>query len=159
MVARLIIVFLLGFFVNSAFAQKTPFPISKIAFGSCAEEYMPQPVLDLVIKHKPDLFVYLGDNIYGDTHDVNVLRAKYDSLAIKPEFQRLKKAVPIIATWDDHDFGWNDDGRYYPFKKESKELFLNFFGEPSNSDRRKREGIYTSYMYEANGRRLQVILL
>lgn len=160
MFSRLTIVLALFFFINTGLsAQKKPLPPFKIAFGSCAEEYVPQPILDLVVKHKPDLFVYLGDNIYGDTHDMNVLQAKYDSLAIKPEFQRLKKAVPIIATWDDHDFGWNDDGRYYPFKKESKEIFLNFFEEPMNSDRRKHEGIYTSYMYDVNGRKLQVILL
>ena len=133
--------------------------ISKIAFGSCASEAERQPVLDLVVKHKPDIFVYLGDNIYGDTRDMKVLQAKYDSLAGKPEFQRLKKNVKVLATWDDHDYGWNDSGKWYPFKKESKELFLKFFEEPLNSDRRKHDGIYTSYMFEGNGRKLQLILL
>jgi len=133
--------------------------ISKIAFGSCASEAERQPVLDLVVKHKPDIFVYLGDNIYGDTRDMKVLQAKYDSLAAKPEFQRLKKNVKLLATWDDHDYGWNDSGKWYPFKKESKELFLKFFDEPANSDRRKHDGIYTSYMFEGNGRKLQLVLL
>lgn len=146
-------------FVQSVVAQKPQGLISRIAFGSCAEETAPQPILDLVVKHRPELFVYLGDNIYGDTKEMKVLKAKYDSLAAKPEFQRLKKNVPIIATWDDHDYGWNDDGKHYPFKKESKEIFLEFFGEPANSDRRKHEGIYTSYYFEGNGRKLQVILL
>jgi alkaline phosphatase D len=133
--------------------------ISKIAFGSCAHESDPQPVLDLVVKHKPDLFVYLGDNIYGDTKDMNVLKAKYQKLAAKPEFQRLKKNVRMLATWDDHDYGWNDIGRHYAFKNESKELFLDFFEEPQNSDRRKHAGIYTSYYFEGNGKKLQLILL
>lgn len=133
--------------------------VSRIAFGSCAHESKPQPVLDLVAQHKPDLFVYLGDNIYGDTRDMGVLRKKYGQLAAKPEFQRLKKATRILATWDDHDYGWNDSGKYYPFKKESKAIFLDFFEEPANSPRRQREGIYTSYLFEGNGKRLQVILL
>ena len=145
--------------ITTSLCAQKPGLISKIAFGSCAEETAPQPVLDLVVKHKPDLFVYLGDNVYGDTRDMNVLQAKYDSLAAKPEFQRMKKAVPIIATWDDHDYGWNDDGKYYPFKKEAKEIFLKFFDEPANSERRKHEGIYTSYMYESNGKKLQIILI
>ncbi len=140
-------------------AQKPQPLISKIAFGSCAEETQPQPILDLVVKHKPDIFVYLGDNIYGDTEDMMVLQAKYDSLAAKQEFQRLKKNVKLYATWDDHDFGWNDAGKYYPFKKESKEMFLKFFDEPANSERRNHDGIYTSYMFEGNGRKLQLILL
>lgn len=133
--------------------------ISKIAFGSCASERRPQPILDLVVKHKPDVFVYLGDNIYGDSYDLNVLKAKYDSLAAKPEFQRLKKNVRLLATWDDHDYGWNDIGRHFTLKTETKKLFLDFFEEPSNSERRKHEGIYTSYMFEQNGKRLQLILL
>lgn len=145
-----------AFFSN---AQKSLPLVSKIAFGSCAEEDKPQPILDLVVKHMPDLFVYLGDNIYGDTYDMKLLKAKYDSLAAKPEFQSLKRNTKILATWDDHDFGWNDVGKHYPFKKESKEIFLNFFDEPVNSERRKHEGVYTSYMFEGNGKKLQVILL
>jgi len=140
-------------------AQKSQSLISKIAFGSCAEEDKPQPILDLVIKHKPDVFIYLGDNIYGDTYDMKVLQSKYDSLAAKPEFQRLKSNTKIFATWDDHDFGWNDAGKEYPFKKDSKEIFLNFFNEPQNSERRKHEGIYTSHIFEGDGKKLQLILL
>lgn len=150
---------LLVFIVGQLSAQETKPLISKIAFGSCAHESEPQPVLDLVVKHKPDLFVYLGDNIYGDTHDMKVLQAKYNTLAAKPEFQRLRKNVPIVATWDDHDYGWNDAGKEYPFKEQSKELFLNFFNEPAQSERRKRAGIYTSYLFEEGGKKLQLILL
>lgn len=141
-------------------AGQKSFPlISKIAFGSCAEETKPQPILDLVVQHKPDIFVYLGDNIYGDTHDMALLKSKYDSLAAKPSFQKLKQNVKLFATWDDHDFGWNDAGKHYPFIKQSKKLFLDFFGEPQNSTRREQEGIYTAYNFEGNGRKLQLILL
>ncbi|TDH26805.1 alkaline phosphatase family protein [Segetibacter sp. 3557_3] len=155
---KFIVVALLLFSSICLQAQTLPL-VSKIAFGSCASENKPQPILDLVVKHKPDIFVYLGDNIYGDTRDMKVLQAKYDSLAAKPEFQRLKKSIPLFATWDDHDFGENDAGKHYPFKKESKELFLKFFDEPAQSERRKHEGIYTSYLFEGNGRKLQLILL
>ncbi|HAD11220.1 MAG TPA: hypothetical protein DCF33_02160 [Saprospirales bacterium] len=117
------------------------------------------PILDTCLKYRPDLFVWLGDNIYGDTKDMQVLRNKYAKLGAKPEFQRLKNATRFLATWDDHDYGWNDSGRHYPFKKESKEIFLGFWEEPANSPRRQHEGIYTSYMYEQDGKRLQVILL
>lgn len=140
-------------------AQPTLPLISRIAFGSCAQQDKAQPILDTVLRHRPDVFVYLGDNIYGDTKDMKVLSDKYAKLGAKPEFQRLKKGTRVLATWDDHDFGWNDAGRHYPFKKESKELFLNFWEEPANSPRRSHEGIYTSYIFEGNGRRVQLILL
>lgn len=140
----------------SVTAQKN---ISKIAFGSCASENNALPVFDVVVKHQPDLFIFLGDNIYGDTGDMKVLKAKYNKLAAKATFQNLKKNVDIIATWDDHDYGWNDLGRHHPGKVQSKEVFLDFFNEPKNSERRKHKGVYTSYMYETNGKKLQVILL
>lgn len=138
------------------YAQK---PISKIAFGSCGYQEHPLPIFDTIVKHQPNLFIFLGDNIYGDTRDMKLLQAKYQQLARKPSFKNLKKNVPIIATWDDHDFGENDAGRHYPFKKQAKEIFLDFFEEPKNTDRRKRDGIYTSYMHEVNGKKLQIILL
>lgn len=131
----------------------------KIAFGSCGHEDHPLPIFDEVLKQTPDLFLFLGDNIYGDTKDMNVLAAKYQLLADKPSFQRLKRQVPIMATWDDHDFGWNDAGRHYPFKQEAKKLFLDFFDEPVNSERRKREGIYTSEIIENGDKKVQIILL
>ncbi|MCG3164629.1 MAG: hypothetical protein POELPBGB_00388 [Bacteroidia bacterium] len=133
--------------------------VSKIAFGSCGSQDNPLPVFDVVVKHNPDLFIFLGDNIYGDTRDMNQLKESYGRLAAKPAFQNLKKNIPIVATWDDHDYGKNDAGRHYPFKAESKEIFLEFFNEPKDSERRKHEGIYTSYIYETNGKKLQIILL
>ena len=133
--------------------------ISKIAFGSCGSQDHPLLIIDVVVRHKPDLFIFLGDNIYGDTKNMDTLRAKYNKLAAKPSFQNLRQNVPIIATWDDHDFGWNDVGRHYPFKARSKEIFLDFFNEPMRSERRKHEGIYTSYSYEIEGKKLQIILL
>ncbi len=138
------------------FSQKI---ISKIAFGSCGKQYHPLPIFDMIVGHQPDLFVFLGDNIYADTDNMDTMKAKYNLLGSKPTYQNLVKNVPIIATWDDHDYGQNDIGRHYKYKKESKELFLDFFKEPANSERRKHEGIYTSYMYEFNGKKLQVILL
>src|SRR5262245_13781670 len=49
-----------------------------IAFGSCIEEDKPKPVLTLAAESTPDLFIFLGDNIYGDTVDMAVLQSKYD---------------------------------------------------------------------------------
>ena len=30
-------------------------------------------------------------------------------------------------TWDDHDYGYNDFGKDYPYKIQSKKLFLDFW--------------------------------
>lgn len=132
---------------------------TKIAFGSCGHQDEPQPVLGLAADRKPDLFIFLGDNIYGDTDNMDTLKYKYDMLGAKPEYKKLDSATKILATWDDHDFGRNDAGKYYPFKTQSKELFMKFFKEPENSERRKHEGIYKTEYLEQNGKKIQVILL
>lgn len=132
---------------------------TRIAFGSCSDQNRPQPILEHVVTRQPDLFVYLGDNIYGDTEDLAVLQEKYQLLADKPEFQALRAAAPTLSTWDDHDYGANDAGRHYPKKAESKDMFLSFWGVPATSDRRTRPGIYGSHMFEADEQRLQVIIL
>lgn len=132
---------------------------SKIAFGSCGWERHELPIFNRIVEHNPDLFIFLGDNIYGDTDNRDTLRAKYERLGSKSSYKNLKENVPIIATWDDHDFGRNDAGKEYQMKEESKDIFLNFFDEPKDSERRKHPGIYHSYLYEIGTKKLQIILL
>ena len=133
--------------------------VSTIAFGSCSKQSKPQPILDLISELNPAAFIYLGDNIYGDTRDMNVLKQKYEKLGNKPEFQRLRREVRLLATWDDHDFGENDAGRHYPFKEASKEIFLDFWGIPEDSERRQHTGIYDAIILERLQVKVQVILL
>lgn len=131
-----------------------------IAFGSCARQDKPQPIWDAVLAQRPDLFVFLGDNVYGDTEDPAVLRAKYAQLAANEGFQRLRASTQIAATWDDHDYGVNDAGAGFPAKDASRAAFLDFWGEPPDSPRRTQEGgIYAADIYGPEGRRVQVILL
>ena len=134
--------------------------LNKIAFGSCASQEYPQVVWDAINDLHPDLFIFLGDNIYADTTDMEVMRKCYDKLAAIPGFKKLRESdTRIIATWDDHDMGANDIGADYPKRAESQQLMLDFFGEPKDSPRRKREGVYESYLFGPSGKRTQIILL
>ncbi|GAB0111606.1 alkaline phosphatase D family protein [Pseudoalteromonas distincta] len=132
---------------------------SKILFGSCGHQDKKIPIFNAINKEKGDLFIFLGDNIYGDTNDMDVLADKYQRLGAKPGFKTLKAQTPIIAMWDDHDYGQNDAGKEYPHKEQSRQIMLNFWDEPINSVRRTRpDGIYTSYMYGENEQTIQVIM-
>jgi len=134
--------------------------ISKIGFGSCSDSNFPMPVLEIAATYEPDLFVFLGDNVYADTVDMDLLQGKYDSLGEVAGFQQMKAVAPLLATWDDHDYGDNDQGKNYPMKVESREIFLDFWEEPADSPRRQHDGIYHSYLYEGSpGPNLQIILL
>lgn len=152
---QLTFILLLSFFSFSSNAQ----PVTTIAFGSCSHENKPQPILNTIAQLKPDVFVYLGDNIYGDTKDMKKLEEKYNKLGTKPEFQQLKKSTQVLATWDDHDYGKDDAGKEYAQKAASKEVFLKFWEEPIVSERRNHEGIYTSYYFNKGKETIQLILL
>lgn len=128
-----------------------------IAFGSCAHQNDPQPILTNVAALKPDAFIYLGDNIYSDTYSMDTLKKNYGILGSKAEFRELKAATKIYAVWDDHDYGYNDSGRHYPFKKESKEIFLDFFGDQGDSTITQHEGIYHTAWLEDEGKKIQII--
>lgn len=134
-------------------------PLSRIAFGSCIKQDNPQPIWDAIVETEPQLFVLLGDNIYGDTQDMDVLRAKYATLGNQPGFRKLKQTCPVTGTWDDHDFGANDAGAEYPKRAESQQVFLDFFDVAKDDPRRKQEGVYSARVYGPPGKRVQLILL
>ncbi|MBS0266604.1 MAG: alkaline phosphatase family protein [Planctomycetes bacterium] len=143
--------------VSSVGADDTRF--SRLAFGSCAKQDQPQPIWGAVVDWRPQLFVFLGDNIYGDTDDMQLLRAKYGQLADQPGFRDLKKICRVVGTWDDHDFGANDAGAEFPKKRESQQVFLDFFGVPVDDPRRSQEGVYSAEVIGPPGQRVQLILL
>ncbi len=134
-------------------------PVSRLGFGSCARQDKPQPIWDAVLEMKPEHFVLLGDNIYADTLDMDVMRAKYALLGQQPGFVQLRKTCPIHATWDDHDYGVNDAGAENPKRKEVQQVFLDFFGAPKDDPRRSREGVYSAQVFGPEGKRVQLILL
>jgi alkaline phosphatase D len=87
------------------------------------------------------------------------MKKVYAQMAAKPEFQKLKKNIPMMAVWDDHDYGINDGSGDFSLKVESQQLFLDFFDEPAESERRKTPGIYDAKIIGPTGKRVQVILL
>jgi alkaline phosphatase D len=143
----------------AAAAGQAEEPLTRIAFGSCANEHRPQPVWKAINELKPELFIFMGDNVYADSADPVKLKESYDALADIPEFGKLRENTPIMATWDDHDYGRNDVGAEWEGKKVSKDAFMEFFQTPTDSPVRKRDGIYDANIFGPEGKRVQVILL
>lgn len=133
--------------------------VSKIGFGSCSNQNQKLLVLDRVTERNPDVFCWLGDNIYGDTRNMKTLKKKYSRLGCKEEFRNLNQVAHFLAVWDDHDYGENDAGREYPMKEESKDIFLDFWSEPQTSERWNHSGIYHSETFGPEGKRVQFIML
>ena len=140
-------------------SEEPGFAPTRISWGSCFRESNPCPMLDRLAAEKPELYLALGDNIYGDTKNMGVLRMKYRRLTRQPGWQALTKVARVMGTWDDHDYGADDSGINYKPRKASKEIFLDFFDEPAGSERRKREGVYTSTILGKGDRKVQILML
>lgn len=135
--------------------------LSKIAFGSCARQDLSQHIWADIVDIKPDLWIWLGDNIYATPKATpEILKEKYAAQKNNVYYQAFLKAnIPIIGIWDDNDYGMSDGGKNYAWKKESQQMMLDFLGVAVNAPQRKREGIYATYVYGKAKRQVKVILL
>lgn len=134
-------------------------PVRTIGFGSCVRENRPAPILRTIASDPPDVYVFLGDNIYADTEDPAVFRAKYARLLAIPGFRELRERSTVLAVWDDHDYGRNDAGEEFPAKELARRHFLTFWAEPTDSPRWHTDGNYGAVVLGPPGRRVQFLLL
>lgn len=133
--------------------------VSRIAFGSGADQDRAQPIWDTVLALRPQLTLMLGNNVLAGTEDMRDLRLEYDKLMLQPGFAELRRRSRFMATWNDLDFGREDGGADFDKRAESQQVFLDFWHEPSGSPRRQQQGVYTAQRFGPPGRRLQVVLL
>lgn len=134
-------------------------PITRVAFGSCNRHDLPQPLWGPILAWKPQIWIWLGDNIYGDTTDMELLAAKWRAQKEQADYARLRAGARVLGTWDDHDYGVNDGGRDFAAREASQARFLDFLDEPADSPRRRQAGVYAAESFGPPGRRLVVILL
>ena len=146
------ITFNLIIFSNIAFTENY-----KIGFGSCLDQDLPQPIWETVSKDNVDSFIFLGDNVYGDSADGLLNKMKRSYKTQKEMLPNWLKDTQLLYIWDDHDFGVNDGGQEYLLKKEAQALYLNFWETPKNDNRHKRDGIYFSKIINNNGFKIKVI--
>jgi len=64
--------------------------IARIAFGACNNPRIdPVGMYPAILGEQPDVFIFLGDNIYGDTQDMKVLQAKYAKFGAGAGYQEI----------------------------------------------------------------------
>ncbi|KAK9756600.1 hypothetical protein RND81_01G108400 [Saponaria officinalis] len=158
-------------------------PVSRIAFGSCSNQSDPQMIWNAIVDYNSQVFIWLGDNIYGDHKRPfkvfgkertigpwkNVPRfypsseyemeSSYKKAKSNPGYSYIRKHSKVIGTWDDHDYGLNDAGKEFAEKVTNQRLLLDFLDEPTDSPRRNQAGVYTSYTFGPVDKQIKVILL
>ena len=132
---------------------------TKFGLGSCLDQDYPQPIWETIEKEDLDYFVFLGDNVYGDLPSGSLKKMVSAYKKQKNNFPEWMKNVEILPIWDDHDYGLNDAGSEYPLKRQSQEIYLNFWGIPLDDDRHNRDGIYFSEEKIIQGKVFKLIFL
>ena len=133
--------------------------ITRIAFGSCNRHTGDQSYWAQIAAQSPDLWIWLGDSVYNDTEDMQVMQNKYNTMRAQPGYAAFRAVTDIVGTWDDHDYGINNGGKSYPQKVTSQQHFLDFLDEPTNSLRRAHAGIYGLQDFGPLGQRVRVIFI
>lgn len=131
----------------------------RIGILGCHRQFEPAPALVRYLSSELDLALWIGDNIYADTRtDIGYLDSCYQALGAKPAFRQLMATTPYLATWDDHDYGDNDEWKDYPLKGESKALFRRFW-HLEDQIPTEQPGIYYAQQLKVGNQQLQIILL
>lgn len=134
-------------------------PLSRIAFGSCADPAKPQPIWKVISSKRPQLWVGMGDNVYLSKQEPRAFnKAYYAQLQIK-DFAEFRMQVPMIATWDDNDYGPGDSGAENPEKENAKLSYMEFFPNDAMALDPRQSGIYHSFLVGNGQQRVQIILL
>lgn len=130
-----------------------------LSFGSCNNQNVQNNLWGPILSHHPDLFIWGGDIIYSDTEDMKFMTKNYAKMKNDSSYLHLTKKVPILGTWDDHDYGLNDGGVHYKQKDSVQQIFLDFFDVPSDDPRRVQKGIYFTKEFEVGDASIKIIIL
>jgi alkaline phosphatase D len=144
-------------------------PLSRVLVGSCHDEEVAgaSATLQRVASEEADLFLMIGDNVYGDKDgmayannqaDLDELRESFADLAAREDFKAVRAAHPMMVAWDDHDYGANDAGRELPFRRLAERVHERFWGL-ENKDVGAWPGTYYARSFGPEGQRTQIIML
>lgn len=133
--------------------------IQTIAFGSCANQDKPQPIWSTILKQNPDLFLFMGDNVYASRPEQKPLSEQYKKLNRIPEYRAIRERVPFMAIWDDHDYGSNDSGKDNPDKEQTRKEFLKYWSYLNQTLPPNQKALYHSKIFGSKKQTVQVIFL
>ncbi len=137
-----------------------PFNFS-VALGSCAyineeggyDRLNGKPyggdyqIFESIYEKKPELFVWLGDNIYlrePDWTSKTGIYHRWTHTRSTPEMRAMLATMPNYSTWDDHDYGPNNSGWDFWNKEATTDAF-NLFSGNASAGLPELPGIFTFF--------------
>jgi alkaline phosphatase D len=120
----------------------------RIAFGSCPriQDDREQPIWSTVHAFDPALFLWIGDNVYGDSLYPEILREEYRRQRNVAGVQPLLRSAANLAIWDDHDYGLGNHDKRNPIKDVALEIFKTYWANPAYGSA-NTPGVFFRYSY------------
>ena len=106
------------------------------AVASCMDDkWKKQHIWKELLSFQPDMIFLIGDVVYADKYILEVsfnnLSKRYLETIQTLPLYKTSKLTPILAIWDDHDYGMNNGHGNFKYKKEITKLFRDFFPLPT----------------------------
>lgn len=108
----------------------------RICFGTCPHRWGlgNQTMMDQIRSRRPAAMLMFGDiAAQGRNNHLGLHRADYLLRDLRPAWQSLVSSVPVYASWDDHDYFYNDRA-----------------GIPKNYTEKDRQGVRRVYTQSWN---------
>ncbi|PCI46551.1 MAG: hypothetical protein COB49_08235 [Alphaproteobacteria bacterium] len=80
-----------------------------------------------------------GKTVLQDKTVLAAFRSKY-ARNFGTAYQNLSSHIPMLAMWDDHDFGKDNSDGTYPYKQQARKAFVENF--PANPYVEENKGLY-----------------
>ena len=156
---KIVLLSVTSFLISCTTTQQKNNPDFVISFGSCNKQYAENILWKEISKNNPDVWIWGGDVVYSDTDNMNKLQSDYQAEWAQKDYKEFANSLPVLGTWDDHDYGLNDGGEEFHMKKESQQLFLDFITVPKEDNRREREGVYHSQVFKTKKGTVKIVVL
>lgn len=127
----------------------------KFVICSCLKAKLHDPLIwKNMVRHEPEVIFIVGDAVYADGGTgaqgatPQLLWKRFAEARNTLEIYYSKKLIPILAVWDDHDFGQDNGNSSYHYIKESQANFLNFFAQDEKHCRLLNRGPGIAFSYK-----------
>jgi phosphodiesterase/alkaline phosphatase D-like protein len=132
-------------------ALDTKKKMPKIAIASCMHDFFKSAskvMWEKLHSHNPDLTFLIGDTCYADQKSDGTALGfwnRYVDTRNQIGIFRHQNLTPILASWDDHDFGQNNGDGSFGEKKFMLDLFSAFWLWPEEENYRREMGVFQEF--------------
>ena len=105
------------------------------AVASCMDDkWKNQHIWKELLSFEPDMIFLIGDVVYADKYISEIsfenLSSRYLETVKTLPLYKTSKLIPVLAIWDDHDYGMNNGHGNFKYKQKMTRLFRDFFPLP-----------------------------